>query len=43
MEGQLAGDGTVSFAVESSSSNGADYLLREAGTSTAPRLVIVVQ
>ena len=41
--GQVTGDGTVSFALESVSTNGADYRAREAGSSWAPRLVIVVQ
>lgn len=40
---QITGDGTISFALESGSPDGADYRSREAGTATAPRLVIVVQ
>jgi hypothetical protein len=32
----------VSFALESASTNGADYRSREAGSATAPHLVIVV-
>ncbi len=40
---QIAGDGTVSFALESTSTNGADYRAREGGGSTAPRLVLVVR
>lgn len=40
---QIAGDGTLSFALESSSANGADYRSREGGAATAPRLVIVLQ
>lgn len=41
--GQVTRDGTVSFALESTSSNGADYRAREAGSSWAPRLLIGVQ
>jgi hypothetical protein len=41
--GQVAADGTFSFALESTSTNGADYRSREGGSSTAPRLVIIVQ
>jgi hypothetical protein len=41
--GQIGGNGTYSFALESASTNGADYRAREAGTTWAPRLVIVVQ
>jgi hypothetical protein len=40
---QISRDGTFSFALESVSTNGADYRAREAGSSWAPRLVIVVQ
>lgn len=40
---QIAGNGTVSFALESASTNGADYRSREAGSSWAPRLVIIVE
>lgn len=36
-------DGTISFALESTSTNGADYRSKEAGSATAPRLVVVVQ
>ena len=43
VKSQIAGDGTVSFALESTSTNGADYRSREGGSSTAPRLVVVVQ
>jgi hypothetical protein len=43
VKGQVNGDGTVSFALESTSTNGADYRARESGSTTAPRLVIVVQ
>ena len=39
----IAGDGTISFALESTSTNGADYRSRESGASLAPRLVIVVR
>jgi hypothetical protein len=42
VKSQITADGTISFALESSSSNGADYRAREAGTQWAPRLVIVV-
>jgi hypothetical protein len=41
--GQIGGDGTFSFALESASTNGADYRARESGSAWAPRLVIVVQ
>jgi acid phosphatase type 7 len=40
---QISGDGTVSFALESASTNGADYRSRESGGQWAPRLVIGVQ
>ncbi|MEQ1693741.1 MAG: DNRLRE domain-containing protein [Gemmatimonas sp.] len=40
--GQVTADGTVSFALESTSTNGADYRSREGGSSTAPRLIVVV-
>lgn len=40
---QVATDGTVSFALESTSSNGADYRSREGGAATAPQLVVVVR
>jgi hypothetical protein len=43
VKGQVNGDGTYSFALESTSTNGADYRSREGGAATAPRLVIVVQ
>jgi hypothetical protein len=43
VKSQITGDGTISFALESSSSNGADYRAREAGAQWAPRLVIVVE
>ena len=43
LTGVVTADGTVSFALESTSTNGADYRSREAGSSTAPRLVIVVR
>lgn len=41
--GTVRADGLVSFALESPSTNGADYRSREGGSATAPRLVIVVQ
>ncbi len=40
---QVSGDGTISFALESTSTNGADYSSRESGAATSPQLVIVVQ
>jgi len=43
VKSQVVGDGTVSFALESVSTNGADYRARESGTTWAPRLVIVVE
>jgi hypothetical protein len=43
VKSQITANGTISFALESSSTNGADYRAREAGASTAPQLVIVVQ
>ena len=43
VKSQISSDGTVSFALESSSFNGADYRSREAGATWAPRLVIGVQ
>jgi len=39
----ISGDGTVSFTLESTSTNGADYRSRESGATWAPRLVIVVR
>ncbi len=39
----VSADGTVSFALESTSTNGADYRTREAGSATAPRLVVVLK
>ncbi len=43
VKSQIVGDGTVSLALESTSTNGADYRARESGTTWAPRLVIVVE
>ncbi|MBL0171093.1 MAG: DNRLRE domain-containing protein [Gemmatimonadaceae bacterium] len=43
VKGYVTADGTVSFALESTSTNGADYRSREGGSGTAPRLVIVTQ
>jgi acid phosphatase type 7 len=43
VKSQITGNGTLSFALESSSTNGADYRAREAGSAWAPRLVIVVE
>lgn len=43
VKSQITADGTVSFALESTSTNGADYASRESGATNAPRLVIVVQ
>ena len=43
VKSQIRGDGMLSFALESSSTNGADYRAREAGAEWAPRLVIVVE
>ncbi|MGH7498811.1 MAG: DUF7594 domain-containing protein, partial [Gemmatimonadales bacterium] len=43
VKSQVTGDGTISFALESASTNGADYRARESGSTWAPRLVIVVQ
>jgi hypothetical protein len=43
VKSQITGDGTVSFALESASTNGADYRARESGATWAPRLEIVVQ
>ena len=40
---RVTGDGTLSFALESTSTNGADYRSRESGATWAPRLVIVVR
>ena len=39
----VTGDGTISFVLESTSTNGADYRSRESGSSWAPRLVITVR
>jgi hypothetical protein len=36
----VGGDGSFGFRVQSASSNGADYASKEAGSSTAPQLVI---
>ena len=36
----VKGDGTVSVAIASTSSNGVDYASREGGTSVAPQLVV---
>lgn len=41
--GEVTGDGTISFALESTSTNGADYRAREGGSATAPQLVVVVK
>lgn len=43
VKASLNGDGTYSFALESSSTNGADFRSKEGGSTTAPRLVVVVQ
>lgn len=43
VKSQIAGDGTISLVLESTSTNGADYRAREAGAEWAPRLVITVQ
>lgn len=43
VKSQISGDGTISLALESTSSDGADYSSRESGAATAPQLVIVVQ
>lgn len=43
VKSEINADGTVSFVLESTSTNGADFRSREAGSSTEPRLVIVVQ
>ena len=43
VKSQITRDGTVAFALESASTNGADYRSRESGASWAPRLVIVVE
>lgn len=43
VKSQITANGTISFALESASANGADYRAREAGAATAPQLVIVVQ
>lgn len=39
----IAGDGTYSFALESSSTDGADYVSREGAVANRPQLVIVIQ
>ena len=39
----IAGDGTYSFALESPSTNGADFVSREGALANRPRLVIVIQ
>jgi hypothetical protein len=41
VKSQITGDATYSFALESASTNGADYRSRESGTTWAPRLVLV--
>ena len=43
VKSQISGDGTVSFALESPSTNTVKYRSREAGATWAPRLVIGVQ
>ncbi len=43
VKNQISADGTVSFALESPASDGADYRSREAGAAWAPRLVVVVE
>ena len=43
VKSQITGDGTLSFALESTSTNGRDYRARKAGSTWAPRLVIVVE
>jgi hypothetical protein len=39
----ITGDGTYAFALESSSTNGADYVSREGASANRPHLVIVIQ
>jgi hypothetical protein len=43
VKSQITGDGTVSFVLETASTNGADYRARESGATWTPRLEIVVQ
>jgi hypothetical protein len=43
VKSQISGDGTVSFALESPSTNTVKYRSRESGATWAPRLVIGVQ
>jgi acid phosphatase type 7 len=40
--GALTGDGAVSFRVDSTSSDGADYDSKEAGPTLAPQLILTV-
>jgi hypothetical protein len=40
---QVAGNGTLSFALESSSTNGADYTSREGNAASRPRLAVTVR
>jgi chitodextrinase len=39
----VSGDGVVSLRLNSSASNGADYASKEAGSSTAPQLIVTTQ
>jgi hypothetical protein len=39
----ITADGTYAFALESSSTDGADYVSREGATANRPQLVIVIQ
>lgn len=40
---QVTGNGTLSFALESTSTNGADYTSREGSSADRPRLVVTVR
>ena len=39
----ITADGTYAFALESTSTNGADYVSRQGASANRPQLVVVVQ
>jgi len=43
VKSQITANGTYSFALESTSTNGADYVSRQGTTANRPRLVVVIQ
>jgi hypothetical protein len=43
VKSQITANGTYSFALESTSTNGADYVSRQGASANRPRLVVVIQ